>query len=186
MRVKARIVNGHYQLRCDQHLNLHQLKVLLPEGRLYMGRPTMLSCRLMGKRVLFFPSGTIQVLAGNMTSMHFERLHAMICELLTYSSTNPAVATVIRVSPWTVNNMVVYFELCSTFTFSGLLCNGRLSYEPELFPALLVSKKANVHVTLFQNGKGVVTGVRSALKAIDALQELVLELRHRVRRRPTS
>ena len=82
--------------------------------------------------------------------------------------------------------MVVYFELCSTFTFSGLLCNGRLSYEPELFPALLVSKKANVHVTLFQNGKGVVTGVRSALKAIDALQELVLELRHRVRRRPTS
>ena len=81
-----------------------------------------------------------------------------------------------RVSPWTVNNMVVYFELCSAFNFSGLLCNGRLSYEPELFPALLVSDASNVHVTLFPNGKGVVTGVRSALKAIEALQALVFEL----------
>lgn len=77
--------------------------------------------------------------------------------------------------------MVVYFELCSAFTFSGLLCNGRLSYEPELFPALLVTEKTNVHVTLFANGKGVVTGVRSALKAIEALQQILRELRHRVR-----
>ena len=143
----------------------------------------MLSCRLIGKRVLFFPSGKIQVLAGNMTPFHFKRIHTMICQLLTmYSSVNPAISTVIRVSPWTVNNIVVYFELHSSFTFSGLLCNGQISYEPELFPALLASKKANTHVTLFSNGKGVVTGIRSASKAIDALQDILVDLKHRARR----
>lgn len=92
---------------------------------------------------------------------------------------NPAISTVIRVSPWTVNNIVVYFELHSAFKFSGLLCDGRISYEPELFPALLASKKANTHVTLFPNGKGVVTGIRSASKAVEVLQDILIDLKHR-------
>ena len=77
--MELRIINGHYLLRCRQRLNLQQLHaVLLHQGRLYNGRPTMLSCRLMGKRVQFFPNGTIQVLADNLTPLDFVRLRGKI------------------------------------------------------------------------------------------------------------
>ena len=182
VRAHLRIINGHYQLRCDQHLRLQQLKTLLPSSRLHMGRPTMLSCRIVGKRVMFFPNGSIQILAGNMTPTHFDRLQLVIRRLLsTYTSVNAVTPTVIHVSKWIVNNLVVYFDLHSSFTFNGILCNGRISYEPELFPALLLSKKSTAHVTLFQNGKGIVTGVRSTVEAIHVLQDILIDLKRRLR-----
>ena len=182
VRAHLRVINGHYQLRCDQRLHLPQLKTLLPSGRLHTGRPTMLSCRILGKRVMFFPNGTIQVLAGNMTPSHFDRLQVVIRRLLTsYTTMNSVTPTVIHVSQWIVNNLVVYFDLRSSFVFSGMLCNGRISYEPELFPALLLSKKSTAHVTLFPNGKGIVTGVRSPTAAVEVLQDILLDLKHRLR-----
>ena len=75
----------------------------------------------------------------------------------------------------------MYFDLRSIFTFTGILCNGRISYEPELFPALLLSKKTTAHVTLFANGRGIVTGVRSCVEAIEVLQESLIDLKHRLR-----
>ena len=80
-----------------------------------------------------------------------------------------------------MNNLVVYFDLRSVFTFTGILCNGRISYEPELFPALLLSKKSTTHVTLFQNGKGIVTGVRRPVEAIEVLQDILKDLKYRLR-----
>lgn len=97
---------------------------------------------------------------------------------MTYSSTTNGVT---HVSSWIVNNLVVYFDLCSVFTFSNILCNGRISYEPELFPALLLSKRRNAHVTLFPNGKGIVTGVRHPAEAVDVLQDIIGDLKHRLR-----
>ena len=87
----------------------------------------------------------------------------------------------IRVSSWTVNNLVVYFDLRSVLTFKGIVCNGRISYEPELFPALLLSKRKSVHVTLFPNGKGIVTGVRRPVDAIEVLQDILVDLKHRLK-----
>ena len=43
-------------------------------GKLHQGRPTMLSCRMMTKRVQFFPKGTIQLLSGGVTSFHLHHL----------------------------------------------------------------------------------------------------------------
>ena len=185
--MELRIINGHYQLRCSQRLNLQQLHAVLHhQGRLYNGRPTMLSCRMMGKRVQFFPNGTIQVLAGNMTPLDFVRLRGMIREqLTTYSSVNAAAATpaLIQLSTWNVNNIVVYFNLSSTYNFNGILCSAHVSYEPELFPALLLAKWATARVTLFPNGKGIVTGVRSLFQAMTVLRHVLADVKH-WRRRP--
>ena len=180
-----RVINGHYQLRCDQCLDLQQLQAVLPMGRLYIGRPTMLSCQLLGKRVQFFPNGTIQVLAGKMTAWHFQRLHVMIRDhLRRYSSVKAATTTpnVIQVTQWFVNNIVIYFELNTSFTFTGITCNGCVSYEPELFPALLLAKSRTARVTLFPNGKGIVTGVRSVLSARTVLNTVIRDLSDRCRR----
>ena len=61
------------------------------------------------------------------------------------------------------------------------MCNGRISYEPELFPALLLSKRENVHVTLFSSGKGIVTGVRRLSEATEVLQIILCDLKHHLR-----
>ena len=80
----------------------------------------------------------------------------------------------IRVSPWCVNNLVVYFELDSRFTFKGITCSSTVSFEPEIFPALLLAElKTSSHVTLFANGKGIVTGVRSVDSARTVLQTVI-------------
>ena len=76
-----------------------------------------------------------------------------------------------HLSQWIVTNLVVTFHIEHRFLFNKLVCNGRLSYEPELFPALLLSKAKAPHVTLFPNGKGVITGIRQCSEAISALQE---------------
>ena len=91
--------------------------------------------------------------------------------------------TAIQVTTWSVNNVVIYFELNTSFTFTGITCNACVSYEPELFPALLLAKSRTARVTLFPNGKGIVTGVRSVLSAQTVLKAVIHDLSDRFRRR---
>jgi len=53
-------------------------------------------------------------------------------------------------------------------------------YEPELFPAILISKWKPAHVTVFANGKGMITGVVYKKAALDILSQVCdfLTLRH--------
>ena len=66
----------------------------------------------------------------------------------------------------------MYFTLQNHFKFDSLICNKDISYEPELFPALLIAKWAPVHVTLFPNGKGMITGIKRRQEAQQVLQQL--------------
>lgn len=78
-----------------------------------------------------------------------------------------------QLTPWKVNNIVFHFDLAKRFKFEKLFCNQHLSYEPELFPAALISKWNPAHVTLFSNGKGMITGVKSEVQAMTFLQQIV-------------
>ena len=69
-------------------------------------------------------------------------------------------------------NSVFHFSLNTTFKFHKHVCNKFCSYEPELFPAALISKWSPVHITLFSNGKGIITGVRLHSEAVNILKEL--------------
>ena len=73
---------------------------------------------------------------------------------------------------WIVKNKVYQFDLCTTFNFSKFVCNHEFSYEPELFPAALLSKWKPAHVTLFPCGKGLVTGLTSTKCVIDIICEI--------------
>lgn len=59
-------------------------------------------------------------------------------------------------------------------------CNKDFSFEPELFPAALISKWAPAHVTLFPNGKGLITGIKSKAEASFIINEIpsFLETNH--------
>ena len=178
VRVNFRIVNGHYQLCCNHHINLQELKKLIPCAELHLGRPTMLSCRILRKRVLFFPKGTIQILAGGMTRYLFYQIFLVI-----YHHLQQLISETIHLTRWSVNNIVVHFDLKSKFSFDKLVCNGKVSYEPEIFPAALISKwrSSPKHVTLFPNGKGIITGIHRRSQAIDILQDIIVDFKSRLR-----
>lgn len=132
---------------------------------LHRGRPSMLSCRLMKKRVQFFPNGTVQILGGVAPSL-LNLLYAQISQLLhQYDSS-------LQMTRWKVNNIVFYFVLTQRLQFNHCVCSKDLSYEPELFPAALISKWQPAHITLFSNGKGMITGIKSE----DIAQSIVDEL----------
>lgn len=76
-----------------------------------------------------------------------------------------------------MTNAVFHFNLNSRCLFVKNVCNKDISYEPELFPAALISKWAPIHITLFPNGKGIITGVRSRSQASKVLEKLMLYLK---------
>ena len=78
---------------------------------------------------------------------------------------------------------MVHFDLNSNFSFNKLVCNGRVSYEPEIFPAALISKwrSSSKHVTLFPNGKGIITGIHRRSQAIAILQDIIVDFKSRLR-----
>ena len=128
----------------------------------------MLTCRIMAKRVQFFPSDTVQILGGNVTPSLLCRIHRKICHLLNLCNLNPLP----QVTDWKVNNIVSSFNFKKKFHFKKMKCNKHFSFEPELFPAALISKWTPAHVTLFHNGKGMITGVKSEDDARHIIKEI--------------
>ena len=82
----------------------------------------------------------------------------------------------IHLTQWTLNNAVYSFNLGKPFKFANIYCNAFFSYEPELFPAALIAKWAPNHVTLFPNGKGMITGITSSARANQILRDLPIYL----------
>ena len=71
-----------------------------------------------------------------------------------------------------MNNIVYKFDYNMHFKFDNCVCNSYFSFEPELFPAALISKWSPAHVTLFTNGKGLITGIKDRDSACSILREL--------------
>ena len=74
----------------------------------------------------------------------------------------------------TVDNLVISTQLSEHVTFSNIhSSNQDLSYEPELFPAALISQWLPVHVAVFHNGKVIITGLKSETQINPILQSLI-------------
>ena len=164
-----KLINAHYQASYGQCINLQHLnEVFDNRGKLHRGRPYMLSCRMKMKRVLFFPNGTIQILGGGLNPSTLQLLSMEISRLLhQYDSTRRPL--LLR---WKLNNMVFHFDMTTRIKLTKCVCTKHLSYEPELFPAALISKWQPAHVTLFPNGKGMITGIKSYDESLSILRQL--------------
>ena len=166
---QLKLVNGHYQLRCQRPINLQRLSDIVgANGKLHRGRPTMLICRMKTKRVQFFPNGTVQILGGGVTPFLLHHLTFQISHIL-HQCNLTLPPPILR---WKVNNLVFHFDFMTRIKFTKCLCTKDFSYEPELFPAALISKWHPAHVTVFSNGKGMITGVKTHDEALYILHQL--------------
>lgn len=82
-------------------------------------------------------------------------------------------------SSLTVDNLVISTQLSDAITFRNIhSSNHDLYYEPELFPAALISRWHPVHVAVFHNGKVIITGLKSETQIKPILKSLTHYVYH--------
>lgn len=161
------MVNAHYQMKLEEAINLHEMAKIV-KGNLHLGRPTMLTCRILAKRVQFFPNGAIQLLGGKITHSIMKKVTMVIYLLLRQYNSSINLSQM----KWTCNNIVFKFLLFRAVNMKKVSCSKDISFEPELFPAMLLSKWRPAHVTLFHNGHGMITGVKDQKTASSIIHKL--------------
>ena len=75
-----------------------------------------------------------------------------------------------------VTNLVISSHLSERISLPQS-SNHELSYEPELFPAMLISRWLPVHVAVFHSGKVIITGLKSESQVSPILDDIVQYLR---------
>ena len=167
----VRTVNCMREARLGRRIDLERLHREIPKGKLYRGRPQMLVVpTASGRNLQVFASGVIQIM-GNVT--HRTSL-AMRDELLRHlRRLHPQLPT----PTLTLKNLVACAQLTNTVPLHRIKqSSANATYEPELFPALLLRRFAPIHVAVFHTGKCVLTGLQSLDQARDIMNVLSLYL----------
>ena len=148
------IVNVFYQMKAGGPLDIHWIQWLITDAKLYTGRPTMLTWKTEeGRRVQFFPNGTIQLM-GKLTEEQAMALHDKVQTLLEMDISKPV-----------IRNIVLCVKFSQRVTFTNIPSNKDINYNPELFPAAMVTRWHPAHISLFRSGSAIVTGVKSMAAA---------------------
>ena len=71
-----------------------------------------------------------------------------------------------------VSNLVISSHLNEHISLATR-SNHELSYEPELFPAMLISRWLPVHVAVFHTGKVIITGLKSETQVSPILDTVI-------------
>ena len=162
------IVNRMRVMTGSTTIDLEGLHHLYKDSsRLYRGRPEMLLLRMSNNRnVQLFRKGKIQILGA----LSEETTEQMTIECL---SKVRQLLPNFQLTPATTANMVLRVAVPHTVTRKLTSSNSSVCYEPELFPAILLTNWAPVHVHVFHNGKALITGVKSLGEANFIYEDLL-------------
>ena len=130
-------------------LDLEWLQWCVNDAKLYTGRPYMLTWKSEYGRVQFFPSGTIQLM-GKIDEAQAMRLYDIVRNLLEMDVSLPLMC-----------NMVLRVKFSPRRTLSTIPSNCDITYNSELFPAALITRWRPAHVSVFQSGEAIITGIKS-------------------------
>ena len=156
--------------KLQNSINLEDLHDSLPQSKYLRGRPQMLLIRLSNKRnIQVFRNGTIQLLGAISNS----DAQLMKCEL--EESLLPILNLEKTSIPnWETSNIVASIDLHCKLYFSNVtMTNSRLTFEPEIFPALLIDFLHPIHVAAFHNGKVILTGLKSESHIPIVIEKLI-------------
>ena len=164
-----RIVNAVYTMQSSFPFDVAWLHFNLMETKLYPARPHMLKWKLTanGKTVLIFPNNKIQII-GKVTKEEAESMWKTIVEELRQALDEP----MLTITSPKLSTMTVTARLSFKPNLRAIQCNDKVSYEPEIFPAALLSHWAPLKVTLFPSGHINFTGVKNIDDVIPILKSL--------------
>ena len=156
------IINILRRIRLYTKVNLAALHQQIPNSKYYPGRPQMLVIKMSNQRNLqIFSNGTVQIL-GALSHSSAQSMRLELQKLLRRIWKREKCV----MSNLTVDNMVISTQLSEHISFSNIRTSSyNLCYEPELFPAALISRWLPIHVAVFHNSKVIITGLKSELQA---------------------
>lgn len=160
-----KVVNRMVSAKLSHSLDLEKIHSMLPNSEYFKGRPTMIKMKLPDVRytILIFPNGRIQLL-GKTVSDDYEYVRTYLQDRLR-----------LDIPPFTVDAMTVVYKFSRPCHLKSIThSSSERFYEPELFPALLLTTWKPTHVALFASGTVVLTGV----KCFNAMHEIVNEIKH--------
>ena len=171
----VRVINCMREFRLNVCVNLQDVHTLFPHGKFYRGRPKMLVINMScGRNVQLFPNGCAQILGNvslsNAKSMSDELIH-YLRQLYPH----------IQMGPLTLKNLVVSARLNAPVPLHRLKrSSSTLSYEPELFPAMLLRRYHPVHIAVFHTGRCIITGLHSVEQGQHIVHKLTKYLRKKI------
>ena len=149
---------------------IYKMYTLFPHDKFY--RPKLLVINMScGRNIQLFPNGCAQVLGNvslsNAKSMSDELIH-YLRQLYPH----------IQMGPLTLKNLVVSARLNAPVHLHRLKrSSSTLSYEPELFPAMLLRRYHPVHIAVFHTGRCIITGLHSVEQGQRIVHKLTKYLR---------
>ena len=151
------VVNAVYLMESSTAFDLLWLHYNLMDTTYYQGKPHMLKWKLPtnGKTVQIFPSHKIQII-GKVSRDEVEAMYHTIVSELRQALDEPSL-TVTRPKLCT---MTLTAKLPFKPNLHRNVCNKQFSYEPELFPAAILSYWSPMKVILFPSGHINITGVK--------------------------
>ena len=178
MEYTYKIVNCMRTTYLPNPIDLETLHYHLPQSKLLRGRPRMLVIRLTnGRNIQIFQNGKIQVLGAisNFVAQQMKcELQLKLNQIQNKKSSTKVQA--IKIPNWMISNLVVSININQRLKLSSIPYSDHfMSYEPEIFPALLINYLKPVHVAVFHNGKIIVTGLK-LVNQIPALVKCIYEI----------
>jgi hypothetical protein len=163
---KMEVINSNYssQFTCDCE-SLSELHTLLPDSKLYTGRPTMIKMKNYGVTVLIFSNFTCRLMGGGSS-------HAYVFQKFLES-----VANSLQVKPLTLmsHTMTNYFNFKINL---HQLPASKFLVNIELFPAAKYIHYGSMHANIFQTGVVIITGVRVISDAKLLIDQIEIDLKN--------
>ena len=80
----------------------------------------------------------------------------------------------ITIPDWRISNIVVSIDLHQNLHLSAVtMSNSYMTFEPEIFPALLIDFLRPIHIAAFHSGKVILTGLKSEARIPIIIDKLI-------------
>ena len=168
---KPTVINLMRKMTVDGGIVLEGINRAFPIiTKLYRGRPEMLIMKMTnGRNMQMFRKGTVQILG----CISDEEAENMRLEFIVKLRQLKRTMKMGQVSEMTISNIVMSAQLKRKVRLNKIPwsdCN--VFHETELFPAALIRKWLPVHIALFQNGKVILTGLKSVSEVSNIMTDL--------------
>lgn len=153
------IINLMRNMKVNCTIPLEELHHLYPEdSKLYRGRPEMLLMTMSnGRNMQAFRGGKVQIL-GRVSDAEAENMR------LNFMTKIRQIETMrhSQVTKMTISNLVISARLKKALRLQKInSSDANFFHEYEIFPATLIRLWRPVHIAAFQNGRVILTGLKS-------------------------
>ena len=169
MESEVKVVNIMRVGKLNMSIPLEECHRNIP-SKLYTGRPEMLLILMSnGRNVQLFRQGTIQILGA----ISDQEAHEMLSECLQLLRQVRKMRTCALSMQLTIKNLVLKFHFKTTIYLNRIQSsNHKICYDATVFPAAMVTKWSPAHVSIFPDGKVILTGVKTLDAALSILTDL--------------